>query len=303
MRHLLAAAGLLALATAGCGAGAQPAATAGAKPGAKATATPAQLPGGGRIVFANPRRRVVAFYGHPSDPALGTLGIGTPERVARRLRRVAKRYVQPGRPVLPAMELLASVATAAPGDDGQYRRRTTNAVIRRYLRAARSVGALLILDIQPGRAQFLPEAKRLRRWLRQPDVSLALDPEWHVGPTELPGQVIGSSDASDVVRVGRWLDDLTAANDLPQKLMVVHQFTDGMIKRRELLRPYKHVGFVLNVDGFGSAAVKKAKYRAFAKLVPFAFNGFKLFYREDSGLMTPKQVLRLRPAPDVIVYE
>jgi len=267
------------------------------------TATPAQLPGGGRVIFDAPKRRVVAFYGSPDDEELGTLGIGTPAQAAKRLLRVAKRYEEPGRPVLPAMELLASVATAAPGDDGLYRRRATNGTIRRYLRAARSVGAVLILDIQPGRADFMPEARSLRRWLRQPDVSLALDPEWHIGPDELPGQVIGSVDAAEVVRVGRWLDKLTAANDLPQKLFLVHQFTEDMVARRERLRPFKHLGFVLNVDGFGGAEVKTAKYRAFAKLVPFAFNGFKLFYREDSGLMSPRRVLRLRPAPDVVVYE
>lgn len=286
------------LVLAGCGAG-TPAPTAKPTP----TATPAQLPGGGRIVFSGPKRRVVAFYGSPDDKELGTLGIGTPAQAGRRLVRVAKRYEEPGRPVLPAMELLASVATAAPGEDGLYRRRASNATIRRYLRAARSIHGLLILDIQPGRADFMPEARRLRRWLREPDVSLALDPEWHVGPGELPGQVIGSMDASEVVAIGRWLDALTAADDLPQKLLVVHQFTEGMVASRERLRPFGHVGFVLNVDGFGSAVVKKAKYRAFAKLVPFAFNGFKLFYREDLDLMTPRQVLRLRPAPDVVVYE
>lgn len=267
------------------------------------TAAPAELPGGGRVIFHAPERRVVAFYGSPDDEELGTLGIGTPAQAGRRLLRMAKRYEEPGRPVLPAMELLASIATAAPGDDGLYRRRASDGDIRRYLRAARAVGAVLILDIQPGRADFLPEARSLRRWLREPDVGLALDPEWHVGPDELPGQTIGSVDASQVVAVGRWLDRLTAENDLPQKLFVVHQFTEGMVERRERLRPFKHLGFVLNVDGFGSAAVKKAKYRDFAALVPFAFNGFKLFYREDEGLMEPRQVLRLRPAPDVVVYE
>jgi len=33
------------------------------------------------------------------------------------------------------------------------------------------------------------------------------------------------------------------------------------------------------------------------------YNGFKLFFREDTGLMSPRDVLALRPAPDVVVYE
>jgi hypothetical protein len=288
---------LVVLALAGCGGGED-------DPAAKAAVKPKpQLPGGGRVIFANPRRRIVAFYGNPQDPQLGTLGIGSPAAAAARLKKVAARYATPDRPVLPAMELLATVANAAPGDDGLYRSRITNAIIRRYLKAARAIGAELILDIQPGRAAFMPEARHLERWLREPDVSLALDPEWHVGATELPGQVIGSVDAGEVAAVGDWLDRLTQRLDLPQKVLVVHQFTEGMIKRRQLLHPYKSVAVVLNTDGFGTGVVKAAKYREFAKLSGFAFNGFKLFFVEDTGLMSPRRVLHLRPAPDMVVYE
>jgi hypothetical protein len=60
---------------------------------------------------------------------------------------------------------------------------------------------------------------------------------------------------------------------------------------------------VLNADGFGSRAVKVAKYKAFTKAAPAFHQGFKLFYEEDAGLMRPRQVMRLRPAPDVVVYE
>lgn len=289
---------LVGLVVAGCGGGSDKAARA-----AAATPAPPQLPGGGRIIFASPKRRIVAFYGNPQDPELGTLGIGTPRAAGRRLVKVARRYARPGRPVLPAMELLATVANAAPGDDGLYRSQTSDAVIGRYLRAARAVGAELILDIQPGRAAFLPEAQRLEKWLRQPDVSLALDPEWHVSAPDLPGQVIGSVDGAEVAAIGDWLDTLTRRFGLPQKVLVIHQFTEGMLTNRELLRPYRSVAVVLNTDGFGGAAVKVSKYEQFAKLSGFAFNGFKLFYKEDTGLMSPRSVLRLRPPPDMVVYE
>jgi hypothetical protein len=33
------------------------------------------------------------------------------------------------------------------------------------------------------------------------------------------------------------------------------------------------------------------------------FNGLKLFYKEDTGLMSPVQALGFDPPPDVIVYE
>jgi hypothetical protein len=264
-------------------------------------AAPAQLPGGGRRLF--PQRRVVAFYGNPRDPQLGTLGIGTPARAARRLRRQARAYERRSRPVLPAFELIATLATAAPGEDGMHRMQEPDALIARYLRAARRAKALLILDIQPGRAPFGPEIERLERWLREPDVGLALDPEWHVGDAEVPGQIIGRIDADAVNAAAAYLSNLVREEKLPEKLLVVHRFTDGMIARDERLRAFPGVATVVNVDGFGTRGIKVAKYKDFVARTPGVRRGFKLFYEEDPDLMRPRQVMGMVPHPDVVVYE
>src|SRR5438034_674467 len=102
----------------------------------------------------------------------------------------------------------------------------------------------------PGGGQFVfhDPKRRIVAFYGKPDVALGLDPEWHGTGDEVPGQVIGSVDAADVVATGAWLDQLTAQAKLPQKLLLVHQFTEGMITRRELLRPFAHVAVVLNVD-------------------------------------------------------
>lgn len=276
-----------------------------AAPSADASgATPkasAQLPGGGRRIF--PGRRVVAFYGNPRDPELGALGIGTPTQAARRLVAQARPYARKSRPVLPVMELISTVATAAPGPSGLYRDRLAGKTIRKYLSAARKVQALLVLDIQPGRGQFGPEIERLAPWLRQPDVGLALDPEWHVGPGELPGKVIGSTDADVVNAAAAYLSKIVREHDLPQKLLLVHRFTDGMIARDGRLRPFPGVATVVNVDGFGTRTVKVAKYRNFVRRTPGLHRGFKLFYQEDVRTMSPRSVMGMRPRPDVVVYE
>jgi hypothetical protein len=262
---------------------------------------PAQLPGGGRRLF--PDRRVVAFYGNPRDDELGALGIGTPAQAARKLVKQAKPYNLKARPVLPAMELITTVATAAPGPSGEYRDHLSFATIRRYHAAARKVHALLVLDIQPGRGQFGPEIERLKSFLKQPDVGLALDPEWHVGPGELPGKVIGSTDADVVNAAATYLAKLVKTYNLPEKLLIVHRFTDNMIARSDRLRPVGGVQTVINVDGFGANSVKIAKYHAFVKSTPTMARGFKLFYKEDVKTMSPKAVLALSPRPDVVVYE
>jgi hypothetical protein len=261
---------------------------------------PAELPLGGRTIF--PHYRVVAYYGAPQSHALGALGIGSPDAAGRRLRRQAKAYVKKTRPVMLAFELITDVANADPGEDGLYRTRQPDAVIRRYLRAARRAKALLVLDIQPGHADFLAETKHLDRWLREPDVGLALDPEWHT-PGAQPGTVIGSVDAATVNAVSRHVAAIVRAHHLPEKLFVVHQFTPDMIRGKAEVVHRPGLAMAMNVDGFGDRANKVSKYREFTHDGTHFHRGFKLFYEEDVGLMKPRSVLALQPPPDLIVYE
>jgi hypothetical protein len=261
-----------------------------------------QLPGGGRELL--PDHRLVAYYGAPGSEELGALGVGTPGHATKELIAHAEHYSTPERPVMPVLELLVSVAASSPGDDGLYRIQTPESTISRYLRVARRHDALLLLDIQPGRSSFSVEAARLDRYLRQPDVGLALDPEWHVGPDEIPGQVIGSVDAATVNRVSAELAAVTEREQLPQKLFVVHQFTVGMIANRDQLVARPGLATVINVDGFGDQPSKIAKYHDLRPPEGSGLGaGIKLFYNEDLDLMSPDQVLKLRPEPDLIVYE
>ena len=85
---------------------------------------------------------------------------------------------------------------------------------------------------------------------------------------------------------------------------MIHQFTAEMISRPRALRDRPGLATVINVDGFGDPPNKIAKYE---QLPPTAAGavlpGFKLFYNEDIELMSPEQVLDLKPKPDLIVYE
>ena len=296
-----------AIAGAAVGAGAGDPSTSGASPAAapeqaakQTPAKPAELPLGGRAIF--PHYRVVAYYGAPQNHALGALGIGSPDAAGRRLRRQARPYARKTRPVMLAFELIVTVANADPGADGLYRTRQTNAVVRRYLRAARRAKALLVLDIQPGHADFMDEVRHLDRWLREPDVGLALDPEWHT-PGAQPGTVIGSVDAASVNAVSAHLAKIVRDNDLPEKLFIVHQFTPDMIRGKAQVVQRPGLATTMNVDGFGDRANKVAKYREFTHDGTHFHRGFKLFYEEDTGLMRPRSVVALQPPPDLVVYE
>lgn len=57
------------------------------------------------------------------------------------------------------------------------------------------------------------------------------------------------------------------------------------------------------MDGFGSRSLKLATYRAIMRQHPLDFAGFKLFFRQDSHLFAPADVLALEPVPSVVVYQ
>ncbi|MDQ5807106.1 MAG: hypothetical protein M3320_00345 [Actinomycetota bacterium] len=288
---------LFALAVRGCGD--DPSSTRSDQPAAE-KAPPPELPRGGRRIF--PDHRVVAFYGAPQADELGVLGIGSPAEAARKLERQAKPYARKTRPVLPAMELIAVIAANAPGPDNMWRTRQEPEVIDRYLRAARRAKALLLLDIQPGHSDFLVEARELERWLREPDVGLALDPEWQT-PGVRPGTEIGSATSQQVNAVSAWLANIVREENLPEKLFVVHQFTEDMIVDKERVKQRPGLAITMNVDGFGDRPNKISKYRQFTSEAVRFHDGFKLFYKEDVNLMTPGAVLDLKPPPDLVIYE
>ena len=117
------------------------------------------------------------------------------------------------------VEIIATIVHAGPGKDGKYRSRLSDKQIEVYLRAARKHKALLVLDIQPGHADFLEEAMRLEKWLREPDVGLALDPEWRVAEGEVPGPLRDADGAVAELLRARGHDD--AHLHLPQQLLAL----------------------------------------------------------------------------------
>lgn len=263
---------------------------------------PQHLPDGGQTIVG--RLRVVAYYGGPDGPALGVLGAGTPDEAAAAVSARAKSYARYGRPVQPAMELLATVAQGSPGPDRTYSRAVRSTQIASYLAAAHARHLLLILDIQPGAGEFLPQVKALRPFLLDPAVSVALDAEWKVPPGQRPGNGrIGSSSAASVNAVGAYLSQLITAHDLPDKLLIVHQFRKSMLPDRSHIKRYPGVEEVLHADGEGSPTLKRAVYRQLAFPVPRFGIGFKVFFTEDTRLMSPAEVMALKPRPDIVTYQ
>ncbi len=248
-----------------------------------------------------PTFTMVGLYGNRT-PALGALGEQTPEASATRVAEVASMWKSFGRPVLGAFEFIATTAQASPGGDGLYRARSTDADIQRYLDVARANGLYLVLDIQPGRSDFLTETKVYEKFLKEPNVGIALDPEWHLGPNSIPGVSIGSVTAAEVNEVSEYVAKIVADNHLPEKLFVVHQFQRRMIPDRELVVNRVGLATTFHMDGFGSQSQKLATWSFTQAGAPF-HNGFKLFLRQDTNLFTPAQISALTPRVDLVTYQ
>jgi hypothetical protein len=260
-----------------------------------------ELPGGGRRIFAD-HRFLVAYYGTARTGALGVLGEASPERIMPRLVRAAAPFARDGRTVQPVFELIVTVAHAGPTKTGTYSSNIDRAEVRRYIRAAHRHGVLLVLDLQPGRADFLDVARSWEWALRDPWVGLALDPEWRMGPHGVPGRRTGSVSAGEVNRVSAWLDQLTASTGLPEKVFMVHQFRTDMIRHVDRIRDREHLALVQHVDGFGTRGQKLDTFHHVVRPGQFRL-GFKLFYDEDVHRMRPAQVLAIRPRVSFVSFQ
>lgn len=263
-----------------------------------------QLPRGGRTIF--PQHRLVGFAGGRGE-SFGRLGIGSIDERAAEIDALAAQYTLDGRKPLPVFELIAVVAHGTPTRSGLYRTYEPPEVIDQYLAAARRHKGILLLNIQPGRADFLDDVKTFERWLLQPDVGLALDPEWAVGPRQVPGREVGSTTGGELDTVAAYLSTLVRAHDLPQKVMVYHQFHPTTVVDEEALSPHPGVVLVKSIDGVGVAADKLATWNRLTEgLSSHIYTGFKIFFDEDTragSLMTPADVLALRPQPSYVLYE
>ncbi|MEV4709133.1 hypothetical protein [Actinoplanes sp. NPDC049316] len=273
-----------------------PAASTSAGPGA----TPAaQLPLGGTKIF--PDYRVVAYYGTAGTATLGVLGEGSPDKMLPKLRAAAKPFAG-GRKVQVAYELIASVAQAGPGKDGDYSQMIAMNKIQQYVDQARRNKVLVILDLQPGRGDFLPQARQLERFLVQPHVGLALDPEWRMPKGKVPGKTIGRVGSAEVNRVSDYVAGLVKRHNLPEKLFVLHQFRSSMLPDVARIQKRPGLAMVQHVDGFGTRSEKDATWNRLRRPQQFHL-GYKLFYDEDIKRYGAKDLLKFKNVPELVSFQ
>ena len=257
-----------------------------------------------------PFKRIVAYYGNFYSKRMGILGELPEEEMLAKLKTEVEAWkkADSSMDVVPAIHYIAITAQGAPGKDKRYRLRMPFDQIDKALETARKIDALVFLDIQVGLSNLEAEVPLLEKYLRMPNVHFGIDPEFSMKESSLPGKKIGTFDAADINYVSGYLAKLVRESHLPPKVLVIHRFTQGMVTNYDKIQLRPEVQVVMDMDGWGGVPHKETTYKLFIKREPVQFTGFKLFYKNDfrqanSRIMTPEEVLKLKPQPVYIQYQ
>ncbi|MCW2485108.1 hypothetical protein J5069_04265 [Candidatus Symbiopectobacterium sp. NZEC127] len=259
-----------------------------------------------------PANRLVVYYGNFNSRRMGILGEYPAPELWKRLTAEAQEWekADPSKPVIPGLEYIATVASNQPGRDGLYRNRMSDKQIDIALSVVRMTpGAVLILDVQPGRSDLHREISRLELFLIQPDVHLGIDPEFIMMGKSIPGARIGTINDKDINRVVDYLSALVVKNNLPPKVLVVHRFTKKMVTGFDKIKSDPNVQVILSMDGWGAPETKVSTYEKVVSAEKgVLYPGIKIFYKNDirkppHRLLSKAEVLGLQPQPVYIQYQ
>lgn len=256
-----------------------------------------------------PFKRIVAFYGNLYSKQMGILGELPKQEVLDKLQLEVKAWEQADTfmQVQPALHYIAVTAQGSPGKGNKYRLRMPFAQIDTVLKMAEKINAIVFLDVQVALSTLQDEVPQLEKYLKLPNVHLGIDPEFSMKGGQKPGSVIGSFDAEDINYVSDYLEKLVKDNNLPPKILVVHRFTQAMVKNYKQIKVKPEVQVVMHMDGWGFPAKKINTYKQFIYREPVEYTGFKLFYKNDTKdngrMLTPQELLKLKPQPIYIQYQ
>lgn len=257
-----------------------------------------------------PFNRIVSYYGNFYSTKMGALGEYEPDVMLRMLQAEADKWeaADPTTPVIPAIHYIAVTAQGSAGEDGMYRLRMPDSEINKAIELAARIDGIVFLDIQVGLSSFQAEIPQLEKYLKLPNVHLGLDPEFSMKTGAKPGTVIGTMDAADINYATEYLAKLVNEHNIPPKILIIHRFTRPMITNYKSIITRPETQIVIDMDGWGPPANKITTYKSFVESEPIQFTGFKLFYKHDTkppsrGMLTPAELLQLRPRPIYIQYQ
>ncbi len=257
-----------------------------------------------------PFKRVIAYYGNLLSKSMGVLGEYPEEEMLAKLDAEVQKWniADPNTQAVPALHYIAVTAQARPGEEGKYRLRMPETEINKILTMAEKINAIVFLDIQIGQSTIQEELPLLEKYLKMPQVHLAIDPEFSMKNGRLPGIHVGNYDAEEINYATDYLAQLVKENNLTPKIFIIHRYLQEMVTNYKLIKTVPEVQIVMHMDGWGQKSDKLSSYKKYIYKEPVQFTGFKLFYRNDLwkpslGMMAPEEILELTPQPIYIQYQ
>ncbi len=291
-----------------------------------ATPTPAFDPSVGAIL---PSHRVIAFYAVPGAEPTGP-AFEISDAMLNQLTQQGDAYqkLDPAHPVQLGIDLVVSVPDGDPGPSGNYSHHVDADTIQAYLDFCKAHNLLLFLDLNFGQAPVMPEVNFFLPYLEKYSfVHMAIDPEWMFPRRDgIPGTNLSNVRASDLNPIIKAVGDIPMQYHMPRKILIIHEYRpsgdytanpndagSAEIADKRNLSMDPRVDVVIHVDSVGGyvgdIADKQAQYTQWVqedmiRYANFHYGGFKLFYHIEAKtrLMTPAEVLAMKPAPLVVTY-
>lgn len=247
--------------------------------------------------------RMVTYYGNPWSGAMGILGqLSKPQLVSAIQNRAAQYAAAGGRPTLGAIHMVVTTAQASPGADGLYRARMPASLIQEYAQLAAENGLKFIADVQVGLSTVADEVAAILNFLQLPYVHLALDPEFDMWGSQVPGQQIGHMTAAEINHALGVMGDI-AVRTGQRKILMVHQFMASMLPDKANIGSNPNVDLAIVMDGYGGQSIKIRHYDLYVRDSAIPYGGIKLFFEWDPGMMTSGEALALKPSPNIVIYQ
>lgn len=257
-----------------------------------------------------PFKTVIAYYGNLYSKQMGILGELPRRQMLDKLQgEIAKwKKADSTLELQPALHYIAVTAQLSPGKAGKYRLRMPFHQIDSVLSMAKEIDAIVFLDIQVGKSTIQQELPEFEKYLKMPNVHIGIDPEFSMKSGHNPGEAVGVYDAADINFCTNYMAKIVRENNLPPKMLVVHRFTQNGVTNYKNIKTIPEVQIVMHMDGWGAPERKVGTYKAYIYREPVQFTGFKIFYKNDvirskARLMTPEELLALKPRPVYIQYQ
>lgn len=257
-------------------------------------------------ILLPPDSIMIALYGSPDTPVLGSLGEQSATEALSRVKQLADQYASIStKPIIPTFEIITTIAAGEPTDNGDYSREISIDRIKPWVEIAKQNNVYVLLDLQPGHTDFTTQAKMYEELLSEPNVGLALDPEWRLKPGQRHMKQIGSVTAAEINDTAAWLTQLCKTKNLPKKVLLLHQFKLSMIENRETLNTSApELEWIIQMDGLGAQNIKQDTWKNVQNNAPQRINfGWKNFIDEDKPMLTPDQTMQITPTPAYVSYQ